>query len=118
MKKILFVLRKSPHSGAHTQEMLDLIMTTAAFDQEVSVLLLDNAVFQLKKQQSPDSAGLKNTTAIFKALPIYNINTLYAETESLHERGLTPASLEESVHEIARNEIGEFFQQFDLVLSN
>ena len=117
MKKILFVLRKPPHSGVYAQEMLDVIMTFAAFDQETSVLLLDNAVFLLKKQQKPESAGLKDTAAIFKALPLYNVKTIYTETESLQERGLTVDSLSEAVIEIPRNKVGKFFKHFDLVLS-
>ena len=116
MKKILFVLRKAPHSGAYAQEMLDIIMTAAAFDQEISILFLDNAVFQLKQQQSPEQAGLKNTAAIFKALPLYGINALCVETESLQERGLNPDKLSEAVLEIPRNKVGEFFKNFDLVL--
>lgn len=118
MKKVLFVLRKPPHSGAYSQEMLDIIMTTAAFDQEVSVLLLDNAVFQVKNQQNPVSTGLKDTAAIFKALPIYNVRTLYAEKESLQERGLASDSLDEPVLEMSRSEVSEFFKQFDLILSD
>jgi tRNA 2-thiouridine synthesizing protein C len=117
VKKILFVLRKPPHSGAYIQEMLDIIMTVAAFDQEVSVLLLDNAVFQLKKQQKPESAGFKDTAATFKALPLYNINAIYAETESMQQRGLCVDSLDEPVIEIQRDKVGEFFKKFDLVLS-
>jgi tRNA 2-thiouridine synthesizing protein C len=116
VKKILFVLRKPPHSGAYTQEMLDIIMTVAAFDQEVSILLLDNAVFQLKKQQLPELAKLKATAAFYKALPLYDINHLYAETESLQERGLSVANLDEPVIAIPRANIGVFFNQFDLVL--
>jgi tRNA 2-thiouridine synthesizing protein C len=116
VKKILFILRKPPHSGAYAQEMLDLIMTVAAFDQEVSILLLDNAVFTIKKQQDPASVGLKDTAAIFKALPIYNVRTLYVEKESLKEHGLTPDQLLEPVLEIPRNNIGEFFKQFGLIL--
>jgi tRNA 2-thiouridine synthesizing protein C len=118
MKKILFVLRKPPHSGAYAQEMLDIIMTVAAFDQEVSVLLLDNAVFQVKKLQNPVSNGLKDTVAIFKALPIYNVQILCVEKESLQERGLSPDQLDEPVLEIPRDKIGEFFKQFNLILSD
>ncbi|MDA1342431.1 MAG: sulfurtransferase complex subunit TusC [Proteobacteria bacterium] len=117
VKKILFALRKPPHSGAYVQEMLDIIMTVAAFDQEVSIILLDNAVFQLKKQQQPELANLKATAAIYKALPLFGINDLYTETESLQERGLNVASLEESVIAIPRAKIGDFFKQFDLVLT-
>ncbi len=91
-------------------------MTVAAFDQEVSILLLDNAVFQLKKQQTPENAGLKDTAAIFKALPLYNVKTIYTETESLQERGLTVDSLSEAVIKIPRNKVGKFFKHFDLVL--
>jgi tRNA 2-thiouridine synthesizing protein C len=116
MKKILFILRKSPHSGAYAQEMLDIIMTAAAFDQEVSVLLLDNAIFQIKQQQQPESAGLKDTAAIFKALPVYNVQTLYVEKESLQEQGLSLDQLDEPVLEILRSKIGEFFTQFDIIL--
>jgi tRNA 2-thiouridine synthesizing protein C len=117
VKKILFALRKPPHSGAYVQEMLDIIMTAAAFDQEVSILLLDNAVFQLKKQQQPELANLKATAVIYNALPLYDINHLYAETESLEERGLSVTNLEESVIAIPRANIGDFFKQFDLVLT-
>lgn len=92
-------------------------MTVAAFDQEVSIILLDNAVFQLKKQQQPELANLKATAAIYKALPLFGINDLYTETESLQERGLNVASLEESVIAIPRAKIGDFFKQFDLVLT-
>jgi tRNA 2-thiouridine synthesizing protein C len=117
VKNILFVLRKPPHSGAYTQEMLDVVMTAAAFDQEVSLLFLDSAVFQIKKQQLPESLGLKDTAATFKALPLYNIDTLYVETESLSELGLTPDNLDEPVLAIPRIKIGEFLNSFELVLS-
>lgn len=117
MKKILFVLRKPPHSGVYTQEILDVVMTAAAFDQEVSLLLLDSAVFHIKKQQRPESLGLKDTAAIFKALPLYNIGILYVETESLSELGLTPDNLDEPVIAIPRTKIGEFLNTFELVLS-
>jgi tRNA 2-thiouridine synthesizing protein C len=74
-------------------------------------------VFQLKKHQTLEGTGLKDTAAIFKALPIYNTKTIYIETESLQEQGLTITSLNEPVIEIPRNKIGEFFKQFDLILS-
>lgn len=118
MKKILFILSKPPHSGAYNQEMLDIILTAAAFDQVVSILLLDKALFLLKKMQNPESAGLKDPTAIIKALPVYNINTLYAEAESFTEQGLTEQDLAESVTEIPRLKIGEFLNSFDLVLNS
>ncbi len=81
MKKFIFVLRQPPHNGVQVQEMLDIILTTAAFDQPVSILLLDDGVFQLKNGQNPKCAGLKDTAAIFHALEIYDVNDVYAEVE-------------------------------------
>ena len=92
-------------------------MTVAAFDQAVSLLLLDKAVFYLKKHQQIDSTGLKDTAAIIKALPLYNIQEIYVEKESLSEMGLNADSLDEAVIQMSRNQVGVFFTQFDLVLT-
>lgn len=117
MKKFLFVLRKPAHSGAYLQEMLDIILTTAAFDQSVSILWLDDAVFQLKNGQQPEMLGLKDTAAMFQALALYDVTELYMETESLQERGLTLNALCLPVQTLARGTIGEFMQRFDVVFA-
>jgi tRNA 2-thiouridine synthesizing protein C len=117
MKRFLFVLRKPAHSGAYVQEMLDIILTTAAFDQKVSILLLDDGVFQLKKGQHPEIVGMKDTAAIFNALEIYDVNDIYTEVESLHERGLKPCDLCLSVQEFYRKDIAGFMKQYDVIIA-
>jgi tRNA 2-thiouridine synthesizing protein C len=117
MKSYLFVLRQPPHSGVQVHEMLDIILITAAFDQQVSILLLDDGVFQLKNGQNPESAGIKDTVAIFKALEIYDVNDIYIEIESLQERGLKPSNLCLPVQELYRNEIAGLIKQFDVVFA-
>ena len=117
MKSYLFVLCKPAHSGAYAQEMLDIILTTAAFDQAVSILLLDDAVFQLKKGQQPENAGMKDTAAIFNALEIYDVNDIYAETESLQQRGLTPEDLCLPVQALCRKELAALMRRFDVIFS-
>ncbi|MFA6052797.1 MAG: sulfurtransferase complex subunit TusC [Methylobacter sp.] len=117
MKSYLFVLRKPAHSGAQVQEMLDIILTTAAFDQPVSILLLDDGVFHLKNGQHPESLGLKDTAAIFKALEIYDVNDIYAEAESLQERGLKPGDLCLPVQEFYRKDIAGLMKRFDVVFA-
>jgi len=116
MKSYLFVLRKPPHSGAYVQEMLDIILTTAAFDQSVAILLLDDAVFQLKNNQQP-AVGVKDTAAIFKALEIYEVTAVYAELESLQERGLTAADLLLPIQTCCRKDISGLMQRFDVVFA-
>ena len=117
MKSYLFVLRKPLHSGVYVQEMLDIILTTAAFDQKVSILLLDDGVFQLKNGQHPESVGMKDTAAIFNALEIYDVKDIYTEVESLHERGLNSDNLSLSVQLFYRNEIVGLMKRFDVIFA-
>jgi len=114
MKRFLFVLTKPPHSGAYVQELLDFILTTAAFDQEVALLLLDDGVFQLKKQQQPVDGG-KDTAAVFKALELYDVTDLYVERESLAERGLAVDDLLLPVNICERKEVALLMRRFDRV---
>jgi len=116
-KRYLFVLRKAAHSGLYAQEMLDIILTTAAFDQAVSILLLDDSVFQLKKYQYSEKHDMKDIAAIFSALEIYDVKDIYIERESLYERGLSADDLCLPVQVLARKEITELIQQFDIVFS-
>ena len=117
MKSYLFVLRKPAHNGIYVQEMLDIILTTAAFDQSVSILWLDDAVFQLKNQQQPEVLGMKDTAAMFNSLALYDVTDLYIETESLQQRGLSVNALCLPVLALPRKEIGEFMQRFDIVFA-
>ena len=117
MKSYLFVLRHAAHSGIYVQEMLDIILTTAAFDQAVSLLLLDDGVFQLKKHQQPEQYGMKDTAAIFNALEIYDIHAIYSETESLQSRGLTANDLCLPIREYHRKDISALMAQFDVVFA-
>jgi tRNA 2-thiouridine synthesizing protein C len=117
MKNYLFVLRKAAHSGAYLQEMLDILLITAAFDQAVSVLWLDDAVFHLKNQQHPERQGIKDTAAILQSLSLYDVTDLYIETESLQERGLAVNTLGLPVKTLARNEVGAFMQGFDVIFA-
>ena len=116
-KRYLFILRKAPHSGAYAQEMLDIILTTAAFDQAVSILLLDDSVFQLKKHQSPEKHDMRDIAAIFAALEIYDVKDIYTENESLQERGLCADDLSLPVQIIVRKDTPELMQQFDVIFS-
>src|SRR5271165_564906 len=78
LKNFLFLHRRSP--AAAGPEAFDLVMTAAAFDQEVTLLLLDDGVHWL-------SQGLPE-------LVRESVEVIAVERESLSERGMTlPAEL-------------------------
>lgn len=114
-KRFLFILRKSSYNGIYVQEMVDIILTTAAFEQDTSVLLLDDAVFHLKTNQNAQNSGYKNTTTLFDLFPTMDINLLFVESESMAERGLIPEMLTQSVQLQSRDTLVDFMTQFDIV---
>ncbi len=116
MKKILFVIDRPPFIGVTLQETLDLVLTTAVFDQQVRLLFLDQGVLSIKSGQNPVNQALKDTAAIFRALEIYQIEDLYVEVESLQELGLKPADLLLPVQEIYRHDVAGLLSENDLIL--
>lgn len=115
MKRFLFIMRTAPHCGIQVAEMLDIILTTAAFDQQVSLLLLDDGVFQIKENQNPARLQMKDSASIYKALEIYDVHDIYVEIESLHERGLKPSDLILPVREIYRKDVNSLMLKNDVI---
>ncbi len=117
MKTFLFIMRQAANQGVDVQETLDIVLSTAAFDQSVALLFVDDGVTQLKTGQQPDLLQVKNCEGVFKALEIYDVQQMYVEVESLQERGLKPGDLLLPVEEVYRKNIAELFHRFDRVVS-
>ena len=130
-KKLLYVNRKAPHGTIYAQEALEVVLIGAAFDQHVSLAFLDDGVFQLTKGQETGEIGVKNFAQAFRALGDYEVTRLYVEKESLVERGLTQADLQDITYEdedddwaekpsiriVSRAEMADIMAAQDVVLS-
>lgn len=116
MKNYLFIIRHAPHNGIATQELLDVILTTAAFDQRVSLLFIGDGVLQLKSAQTPKPSGLKDTFSIFQALEVYDVQSLYLEAEAVAEYGLNFDHLELPLTHYPRQQIPTLLLQFDIII--
>lgn len=117
VKKFMFVNRKAPYGTIYALESLEVVLITAAFDQDVSLVFTDDGVYQIKKGQSTAGIGMKNFSPTYRALEGYDIEKLYVDQESLTERGLTEADLIVGVEVMSRKELGELMDQQDVVLS-
>jgi len=117
MKSFLFVLESAPYSGSHTQESLDVILISAAFDQEVSLLLLDSSIFHLKKNQNTAGLSCKNIGAIYRSLALYDVEEIYVEEDSLLRLGLRESDLLMPVKVLKKHEVSPFMKKFNFVLN-
>ena len=96
---------------------MDMLMTVAAFDQQVRVLFLDDGVFLLKSGQRPPNPAVRPTAPFFAALEIYGVEELWVERESLAERGLDLANLILPVQPLHRTEIALFLAAADIMVA-
>ncbi len=117
VKKFMYVNRKVPYGTIYALEVLEMILISAAFDQDVHVAFLDDGVYQIKKGQSTGDSGMKNFSPTYRALEGYDIEKLYVEKESLEERGLTEADLLVPVEVLSRTELAQLMSEMDMVLS-
>ena len=108
-----------------------MVLIAAAFDQDISLVFVDDGVYQLTKGQDTENIGMKNFSKTYTALGDYDIKKVYVEKESLEERGLTADDLQalkyededddwaekDSLFLVDRNELTEIINEQDVILS-
>jgi tRNA 2-thiouridine synthesizing protein C len=117
VKKFLFVNRRAPYGTIYALESLEVVLIGAAFEQDVSLVFMDDGVYQLKKGQQTKGIEVKNFQPTYRALDDYDVNKLYVEKESLEARGLTEDDLVVPVEVMSKAEIGKLMESQDVVMS-
>src|SRR5512141_2310480 len=116
-KKFMFVNRTAPYGTVYALESLEVVLISAAFDQDVSLVFVDDGVYQLKKGQQTKGIETKNFSPTYRALDGYDVEKLYVERESLEARGLTENDLVVDVTVLSSAELGKLMDEQDVVLS-
>lgn len=91
---LLVILRRSPHGSSWLREGLDAALVAAAFGQSVSLLFQGDGVLALTQGQQPGPLGQKGTAATLDMLAMYDIESLYVETQALERFGLEHETLQ------------------------
>ena len=117
VKKFMFVNRKAPYGTIYALESLEVVLITATFDQDVSLVFMDDGVYELVKGQQTKGIGIKNFSPSYRALEGYDIEKLYVDQASLDQRGLTEADLLVPVEVLNDQQMSELMAQQDVVLS-
>ena len=116
-RKVMFVNRTAPYGTVYALESLEVVLITAAFDQDVSLAFIGDGVWQLKKGQQTKGIETKNFSPTYRALEGYDIEKLYVEREALAERGLAPEDLVVDVTVLPARELGALMDGQDVILS-
>ncbi len=118
VKRFMYVNRRPPYGTIYALECLEVVLIAAAFDQDVSVVFVDDGVCQLKKNQDTTAIGMKNFSNTYRALDDYDVEKIYVEQESLDARGLTAEDLIIPVEIVGAENLREIMAQQDVVISS
>ena len=116
-KKFMFINRSAPYGTIYALESLEVVLISAAFDQDVSLAFVEDGVWQLRKGQQTKGIETKNFSPTYRALEGYDVEKLYVERESLEARGLSEGDLIVDVTVLSSGELGRLMDEQDVVLS-
>ena len=116
IKKFMFVNRRAPYGTVYALEALEVALISAAFDQDISMVFLDDGVYELVKGQQTKAIDVKNFSPAYRALEGYDIEKLYVDADSLAARGLTEDNLLVPVEVLSAAQMAELMDQQDVVI--
>ena len=117
VKKFMFVNRKAPYGTIYALEILEMVLISAAFDQDASVVFADDGVYQIKKGHDTKAVNMKNFSPTFRALEGYDVEKLYVEKESMEARGLTTEDFVVPVEVLTAEALSLLMDEQDVVIS-
>jgi len=127
MKSFLFVNRKAPYGTIYALEILETILISAAFEQTVSVVFIDDGVFQIKKGHDTADLGMKNFSPTYGIIEMEKEDAeededvdyvwrIIVEKESMETRGLTPDDFKIDVEVLSSEELAAVMEEHDVVI--
>jgi len=93
VKKFMYLNRRAPYGTIYAWESLEVVLIGAAFDQEVSLMFVDDGVYQLVKGSDTSQSDMKNFMPTYRTLGDYGVRHLFVDRASLEARGLSQDDL-------------------------
>lgn len=114
--RLLVLIRRGPYGDSLGRAAVDAALAAAAFEQPLDLVFMGDGVLQLVPGQESDGVGRRNLGKLLASLPLYGIETVYAEKTSAERYGL---DLEESpvpAHVVDASEIRAMVERCDHLL--
>ena len=115
--KYLYLLRQAPYNSSLAREALDMVLATAAFDQQVQLLFMHEGVLQLQNKQNTEHLQQKNIEKTLQAFALYDIEDIYYCSASLAQRGLNADAIYDKAKACDAQACQALIEQADKVIS-
>lgn len=116
VKKIMHVVRRAPHGSIYSYEGIEMILIMGAFEQDITVVFIDDGVYTLLKNQDTQGIGIKGFANTWRALDGYDIEKLYVDRQSMEERGLHPDDFVVDVEVMTSEALGTLMKEQEVVI--
>ena len=117
VSKVLLVIKSAPYGGKRATEGLRMATAMIAMDVLPQILFLNDGVYCLVKNQTPETVGLASFSDRLKAISdLIGINVL---SDSLKQRRLENDHLEDNckVKTLTLNQVADMFAHCDSVIT-
>jgi len=116
-KSCLIINRTAPYGSSHARDALDVALTSGVFEMPLTLLFSGDGVWQLRKEQQPDTIEQKSFAANLCVLPMYDIDRILVCSDAMAQRGLSLDELVLPAESVDAERIRTEIQQHDLVLT-
>ena len=116
-KRMLLVCRTAPYGNSLARESIEAALAAGALGVKVSILFLDEGVWQLVEHQKPENIASKNHGAILSALPLYDIEQTWVDGDALNQRGIDGENLIDLAQVINSNQVKDVLADYEVILS-
>ena len=126
-KNFMFLNRKAPYGTIYALEVLEMILISAAFEQNTNVVWMDDGVYKIAKGMNTEAVNMKNFSPTYRILEAEKEDAdededaemtwrLIVEKESMEARGLSPEDFIIEVDVVPGAELGKLMEEMDVIL--
>jgi tRNA 2-thiouridine synthesizing protein C len=115
-KKVMFLMRKAPHGSIYSLAGLEAMLIMGAYEQDVSVVFVDDGVYAIKKDQETSEAGVREFSRTFRALQDHDVEKIYIDGQSMQSRGLSLDDLIIKPEVLEESAIAKLMEEQDVIL--
>jgi tRNA 2-thiouridine synthesizing protein C len=116
-RELLLVCRHSPYGSQLSRSALDIALAASVFERDLSVLFMDEGVWQLLREQDAGSIYFKSIEKIIDSFPLYDLDSLFVDQHSLTQRQLSQSAIRDQVQLLGAQELPTFLNSFKQIIS-
>lgn len=127
LKSFAYINRKAPYGTVYALEVLETVLVSAAFEQNVSVIFIDDGLYQIKKGHNTTALGMKNFLPTYGVIEMEKEDAdededvdyawrIIVEKESMEARGLTKDDFQVDVEVLPAAELADVIDGHDVVI--